>query len=125
MLRRDGTLMTTDESAECRVNLEGVTVPFVETCPAFSVLQVFKLEGAGRPVWGEETEDDAWPERTVRLFVCLVLDALYRDCQFSSVTILWEVLVASDSQNGVLFGTNCALNDVMVIYLDFESLVMI
>ena len=86
--RRDRTLMTTDESAECRVNLGGVTVPFVETCPALSVLEVFKLEGAGGPVWGEETEDDAWPERTVRLFVCLVVNALYRDCQFSSVTNL-------------------------------------
>ena len=74
--RRDGTLMTTDESAEWRVNLGGVVVNFVVTCPALSVLEVFELEGAGRSVWGEETEDDAWRERTVRLFVCLVVDAL-------------------------------------------------
>ena len=115
--------MKTDESAESRGNLGGVTVPFVETCPALSVLEVFDLEGTGRPVWCEETEDDAWPERTVRLFVCLVVDALYRDCQFSSVTNLWEVLVASDPQ--VLIGTNSGLNDVMVIHLNFESFVMV
>ena len=43
--RRDGTLMTNEESAECRVNLGGVTVPFIETCPSLSVLEVLELEG--------------------------------------------------------------------------------
>ena len=102
--RRDGTLMTTDESDECRTNLGGASGPYVETCPSLSVIEVFDLEGAGRPVWGKEQDDDAWPERTVHLFVCLVLDAIYRDCQFSSVTNLWEVLVASEAQHAFLFG---------------------
>ena len=112
--RRDGTLMTSDESAECRVNLEGVSVPFLETCPSLNVVEVFELEGAGRPVWGDEEEGEDWPERTVRLFICFVVDALYRDCQFASVTNLWEVLVASDPQHAVLFGAQCGLKDVMV-----------
>ena len=38
--RRDGTLMTTEESAECRASLEGVAVPFIETCPSLSVMEV-------------------------------------------------------------------------------------
>ena len=67
--RRDGTLMSSEESAECRANLGGVTVPFMETCPPLSVIEVFELEGPGRPVWSDEQEGDDWPERTVRLFV--------------------------------------------------------
>ena len=112
--RRDGTLMTNEESAECRVNLGGVTVPFIETCRSLSVLEVLELEGAGQPVWGEDEEGEDWPEKTVRLFVCFVVDALYRDCQFSGVANLWEVLVSSDPQHAVLFGPTCALSDVMV-----------
>ena len=116
--RRDWTLMTSEESAECRVNLGGVAVPFMETCPPLSVLEVLELEGAERPVWGDEQEGEKYPERTVRLFVCFVVDALYRDCQFMSVTNLWEVLVASDSQHAVLFGASCGLADVMVSNVD-------
>ena len=112
--RRDGTLMTSEESAECRATLDGVTATFMETCPSLSVLEVFELEGSGRPVWEEEKEGEDWPERTMRLFVCCVLDALYRDCQFSGVANLWEVLVASDPEHAVLFGARCALSDVMV-----------
>ena len=114
-LRRcDGTLMTNEESAECRANLGGVTVPFIETCPSLSVLEVLELEGAGQPVWGEDEEGEESPEKTVRLFVCFVVDALYRDCQFSGVANLWEVLLSSDPQHAVLFGATCALSDVMV-----------
>ena len=111
---RDGTLMTSEESAGYRATLDGVTVPFMEICPSLSVLEVFELEGSGQPVWEEEKEGEDWPERTMRLFVCCVLDALYRDCQFSGVANLWEVLVASDPEIAVLFGASCALSDVMV-----------
>ena len=112
--RRDGTLMTSEESAECRTNLGGVAVPFIETCPSLSVLEVFEREGAGQSVWGEDEDGEDWPEKTVHLFVCLVVDALYRTCQFSEVSHLWEVLVVSDPQHAVLFGARCSLSDVMV-----------
>ena len=90
-------------------------MPYVEQCPSLSVLKVFELELAGRPVWGENLDDDTWPERTVHLFVRLVLDAIYRDCQFVSVTSLWDVMVASEPQHATLFGQNFQLNEVMVI----------
>ena len=94
----------------------------METCPPLSVIEVFELEGPGRPVWSDEQEGDDWPERTVRLFVCFVVDVLYRDCQFTSVTNLWEVLVVSDPQHAVLFGANCGLADVMVSDCTFTFL---
>ena len=80
--------MKTEEASECRTRLGGVTVPYVEQCPSLSVLEVFELEQAGRSVWGEDLHDDNWPERTVHLFVCLVIDAVYRDCLFASVISL-------------------------------------
>ena len=103
----------------------GVAVPFMETCPSLSVLEVFEREGAGQRVWGEDEEGEDWPEKTVHLFVCFVVDALYRTCQFSEVSHLWEVLVASDPQHAVLFCARCSLSDVMVRkYFLLFSLVM-
>ena len=92
-------------------------VPFVETCPSFSVLEVFELEAAGRPVWGDEEEEDLLCEKTVHPFECMVIDSIYRGCHFASVTKLWEVVVASEPQHASLFGVTCELNDVMVIYI--------
>ena len=40
--RRDATLMTTEEAAECRSTFGGVKVPYVETCPNLSVLKFLK-----------------------------------------------------------------------------------
>ena len=117
--RRDGSLMSNEESVECRSSLGGAMVPFIETCPSFSVLEVFELEAAGRPVWGDEEEEDLLCEKTVHLFVCLVIDAIYRGCQFASVTSLWEVMVASEPQHASLFGVTCEVNDVMVIRISF------
>ena len=126
--RRDGTLMTTEESAECRASLEGVAVPFIETCPSLSVMEVFEREGAGQSVWDENDGSKDWPEKTVHLFVCFVVDALYRGGQFSGVSHLWEVLVSADPQHAVLFGARCSISDVMVgncvlllSWLDYEA----
>ena len=41
---------------------------------------------------GEEQEEDALCEKTLHLLACMVIDAIYRDCQFAGVTNLWEVL---------------------------------
>ena len=122
---RDGTLLTTEEAAECRTRLGGVTVPYVEQFPALTFLEAFELELAGRPVWGEILHGDNWPERSTHLFVCLVLDAIYRDCQFVSVTRLWDVMVASEPQLALLFGQHCYLSDVMMIDLVFVKLCII
>ena len=66
--------MPTEEAADCRSTFGGVKVPYVETCPNLSVLDVFEMEGAGRPVWGEELNDDTWPVRTVHLFVTFLAE---------------------------------------------------
>ena len=92
----------------------GATVPQVEQCPTLTVLEVFEHELGGRAVWGDDQHDDNWPERTARLLVGLVLDAIYRDCQLSSVTSLWVVMVASEPQHALLLGPNCQTGDVMV-----------
>ena len=114
---RDKTLMTSDEAAECRTEYEGVSVPKIEMCPSYSVSEVFELEVAARAVWEEEQYEEAGTEQTMQLFVWLVLDAIYQDCQFTSVTNLWDVMVTFEPQHAALFGQKCQLSDVMVMFL--------
>ena len=114
--RRDDTLMSESESEACAAMLVGETVPIVESCPSVTVLEALQTEAAGRSMWGQlSAVDDDQHIESVRLFVCLVADAIYRDCDFSSVTHLWDLMVSSDSQHAVLFVTACREADVMVI----------
>ena len=114
--KRDGTLMSESKSEACAAMLVGETVPIVESCPSVTVLEALQTEAAGRSVWGElRAVDDDQHIESVRLFVCLVADAIYRDCNFSSVTHLWDLMVSSNSQHAVLFGAACREADVMVI----------
>ena len=69
-----------------------------------------------RSVWDDlERDETDGLERTVRLFLCLVIDALYRDCYLASVCGLWELMVATDAQHVTLFGLKCRIEDVLVI----------
>ena len=113
---RDGSLMSTTASVNQAGLLEGVTVPVVERCPDATPAEVFQLELDGRSVWDdlERGETDGL-ERTVRLFLGLVIDALYRDCDLASVCGLWELMVATDAQHVTLFGLKCRIEDVLVI----------
>ena len=98
--KRDGTLMSEAEADLCGANLAGETVPTVEVCPNLTVLEVLQAELDGRSVWGERHDvDDVVQTENVRLFICLVVDAIYRDCNFTSVQHLWDLMVASNSQH--------------------------
>ena len=81
-------------------------MPHVEQCPTLTLLEVFEIKLAWRPVWVDEQHNDNWPERTVRLFVSRL--------HLSSVTSLWDVMVASYPQHALLLGQNCQTGDVMV-----------
>ena len=82
---RDGNLMSVSDSVAQSALLEGVSVPIVERCPDVTPAEVFQMELAGKPVWENLEQDESeGQERTVRLFLCLVIDALYRDWM-----ILW------------------------------------
>ena len=114
--KRDGTLMSERESEACAAMLVGETVPIVESCPSVTVFEALQTEAAGRSVWGDlRAVDGNQHIESVRLFMCLVVDAIYRDCDFSSVTHLWDLMVSSNSQHAVLFGAACREADVMVI----------
>ena len=120
---RDGNLMSTSDSATQAALLKGVTVPVMERCPDVTPAEVFQLELEGRPVWDDlERDETDSQERTVRLFLCLVIDALYRDCDLMSVCGLWEIMVATDAQHVTMFGRRCRLDDVLVtIFLYFVT----
>ena len=114
--KRDGTLMSEAECDVCTTTLAGETVPVVESCPNVTVIEALQIEATGRSVWGDicASSDSAQVE-SVKLFVCLVVDAIYRDCDFSSVRHLWDLMVSSNSQHAVLFGSACREVDVLVI----------
>ena len=61
------------------------------------------------------SSDDVDQTESVRLFVCLVIDAIYRDRNFAGVRHLWDLMVASNGQHSVLFGATCRESDVLVI----------
>ena len=112
---RDGNLMSTTDSSNQAALLEGVTVPVVERCPDAIPPEVFQLELDGKSFWDDMERDETdGLERTVRLFLCLVIDALYRDCDLASVCGLWELMVATDAQHVTMFGPRCRIDDVLV-----------
>ena len=112
---RDGNLMAVSDSAAQSALLEGVNVPVVERCPDVTPAEVFQMELAGKPVCEDLEQDESeGQERTVRLFLCLVIDALYRDCDLLSVCGLWELMVATDAQHLTMFGRRCRLDDILV-----------
>ena len=113
--KRDGTLMSSVEADLCVANLAGEAVPTVESCPNLSVVEVLQAEAAGRPVWdSEQNAQDGVQTESVRLFICLVVDAMYRDCDFTSVQHLWDLMVAANPQHFALFGAACREADVLV-----------
>ena len=114
--RRDGTLMSQAEADVCGAALLGESVPLIETCPDVTVLEALQIEASDGSVWGTRrvAEDDDHTD-SFRLFVCLVIDAIYRDCNFASVRHLWDLMVASNSQHAVMFGATCRESDVLVI----------
>ena len=114
--KRDGTRMSKSEADECNATLIGEAVPVIDFRPNVTVLEALQIESAGGSVWGAtRSSDDVDQTESVRLFVCLVIDAIYRDCNFASVRHLWDLMVASNGQHSVLFGATCRESDVLVI----------
>ena len=116
--KRDGTLMSEAESAAFVSTVAGESVPQVEVCPDTTVLEALHIEAEGGSVWRDDPEasEDRQVE-SVRLSLCLVVDAVYRDCDFSSVRSLWDLIIASNRQHSSLFGAGCQESDVLVILL--------
>ena len=116
--RRDGTLMSEAESAAFALTMAGESVPQVEVCPDTTVLEALQLEAEGGSMWrnGSDVSEDRQVE-SVRFFLCLVVDAMYRVCDFSSVRYLWDLIVASNRQHSSLFGAGCQDSDVLVIFV--------
>ena len=113
--KRDGTLMSEAEADACAGMLSGESVPVVETCPSVSIYEALQTEAAGGSVWGsQQGSDDVDQTESGRLFVCLVIDAIYHECDFASVQHLWDLLVASNGQHSVLFGATCREYDALV-----------
>ena len=114
--------MSVAESAEQATLLEGVTVAVVEKCPDFNTAEVFKLELEGKSVWDDLSDIEMNNhERTVRVFLCLVVDALHRDCDLASVLSLWDLMVAADAQHVSMFGPRCRVNDVLLTLFSFYT----
>ena len=108
--------MSEADSTAFALTMAGESVPQVEVCPDTTVLEALQIEAEGGSVWrdGSEVSEDRKVEN-VRLFLCLVVDAMYRDCDFSSVRYLWDLIVASNRQHSSLFGAGCQDSDVLVI----------
>ena len=110
--------MSESEAAAFTATVIGEKVPHIEVCPDVTVIEALRLEAEGRSVWrdGSDVSEDRRVE-SVQLFFCLVVDAMYRDCDFSSVRHLWDLIVASCRQHSSLFGVACRESDVLVIIL--------
>ena len=53
-------------------------------------------------------------ERSLRMFLCVVVDALYRGGDVTDLTSLWDSLSTTDVSYGSLFGGGCRNEDVVV-----------
>ena len=100
--------MSEAESAAFVSTVAGESVLQAEVCPDTIVLEALHIEAERGSVWrdGSEASEDRQVE-SVRLFLCLVFDAVYRDCDFSSVRYLWDLIIASTRQHLSLFGAGC------------------
>ena len=108
--------MSQTEADVCGAALIGESAPLIEACPDVTVLEALQIEASDGSVWGaRQVSEDVDHTDSFRLFVCLVIDAVYRDCSFASVRHLWDLMVASNSQHSILFGATCRESDVLVI----------
>ena len=112
--RRTGAMMSAVEAADMEEEIRGLSVPDVEVCPAFSVQEVFAAEARGGSIWDSGVLEVPDSERSLRLFLCFVVDALYRGGDVTSVTDLWDSVATTDASYGSLFGGVCRKEDVIV-----------
>ena len=116
LLRRPtGAVMGVLEAARMVEELRGLSVPDVEVCPALSVPDVFRIESGGGSIWSSTVQEVPDTERSLRMFLCVVVDALYRGGDVTGLTDLWDSLSTTDVSYRSLFGGGCRKEDVVVI----------
>ena len=116
LLRRPtGAVMGVLEAAQMVEELRGLSVPDVEVCPALSVPDVFRIESGGGSIWSFDRAGRADTERSLRMFLCVVVDALYRGGDVTGLTDLWDSLSTTDVSYRNFFGGGCRKEDVVVI----------
>ena len=115
LLRRPtGAVMRVAEAAQMVEELRGLSVPDVEVCPSLSVQDVFRIESGGGSIWSSTVQEVPDTERSLRMFLCVVVDALYRGGDVTDLTSLWDSLATTDVSYGSLFGGGCRNEDVVV-----------
>ena len=115
LLRRPtGGVMRMAEAAQMGEELRGLSVQDLEVCPALSVQDVFRIESGGGSIWSSTVQDVPDTERSLRMFLSVVVDALYRGGDVTGLTKLWDSLSATDVSYGSLFGGGCRKEDVVV-----------
>ena len=116
LLRRPtGAVMGVVEAAQMVEELRGLSVPDVEVCPSLSVQDVFRIESGGGSIWSSTLKEVLDTERSLRMFLCVVVDALYRGGDVTGLTDLWDFLSTTDVSYRSLFGGGCRQEDVVVI----------
>ena len=110
--RPTGAVMGVVEAAQMVEELRGLSVPDVEVCPALSVQDVFRIESGGGSIWSSTVQEVPDTERSLKMFLCVVVDALYRGDDVTGLIDLWESLSTTDRS---LFGGGCRKEDVVVI----------
>ena len=114
--RRTGALMSASEAAAMEEELRGLSLPEVEVCPPFSVREVFAVEARGDNIWDSGVPEVTDDERSLRLFVCFVLDAMYRGGDVTCLTQLWDSVATTDVSYQSLLGGGCRKDVVVRIF---------
>ena len=114
MRRATGAVMRVAKAAQMVEELHGLSVPDVEICPALSVQDVFRIESEGGSIWSSTVQELPDTERSLRMFLCVVVDALYRGGDVTGLTSLWDSLSTTDVSCGSLFGGGGRKQDVVV-----------
>ena len=106
--------MSATEAADMGEELRGLSVPDVELCPALSVREVFAVEARGDSIWDSGVSEVPDNERSLRLFLCFVVDALYRGGDVTSLTHLWDSVATADVAYQSLLSGGSRKEDVIV-----------
>ena len=115
VLRRlTSALMSAAEAGVMEEELRGLSLPEVEVCPPFSVREVFAVEARGESIWDSGVPEVPDNERSLKLFLCSVLDAMYRDGDVTSLTQLWDSVATTDVSYQSLLSGGCRKEDVVV-----------
>ena len=94
--RATGAVMRVAVAVQMVEELRGLSVPDVEVCPALSVQDVFRIELEGGSIWNSTVQEVPDSQRSLRMFLCVVVDALFRGGDATGLTSLWDSLSTTD-----------------------------